>query len=92
MYLNVEDMSKRTNEHSFSIELKSKSSLSQLVISNDSKTSVLIEGILGDFESMNFIEESMIEINGDKGILQMDLSKQDLKKMISTFHKMEMSQ
>ena len=66
-------MSKRTEEHAFSIELNSKDYLKQFTMSKDAKEEVLIEGCLGELGRLSFIEGAMLEIRGTYGILRIDL-------------------
>jgi len=78
----VEEVSKRTEEHSFSIELKFKEYVKQFAMSNDAKNRVLIEGLLGELEELTSIEGVMLEINGINGILRMDLREEDWRNLL----------
>ena len=61
----------------FSIELKSLDHVKNLSLATDNNEAVLIEGFLGKLETIEFTEGIMLEINGTKGILRMDLSKKE---------------
>jgi len=67
----------KINEHMFSIELKSKEYLKSMALQNINGDNVLIEGFLGKLETIEFTEGILLEINGSKGILRMDLSKKE---------------
>jgi len=75
-------MSKRTKEHAFSIELKSKEYIKQFAMPNDAKDEVLIEGFLGELEESSFDEGVMLEIRGTNGVLRMDLREEELRKLL----------
>ena len=73
---------KNATSHLFSIELVSRDQVKCLIlhIKNDAK--VLIEGFLGDIEEIGIIEGLMLEINGSKGTLKMDLSEEEISKLL----------
>jgi hypothetical protein len=75
-------MSKRAEEHAFSIELNSTGHLRQFTISNGSREKVLLEGCLGELGELSFIEGAMLQIHGAHGILRMDLRDEDLRKLL----------
>lgn len=66
----------------FSIELKSKEHLENVILKNAGTGNVLMEGFLGQLETLNFTEDIMLEIKGSKGSLRMDLTKQELKRLL----------
>ena len=73
---------KNATSHLVSIELVSRDHVKCLIlpIKNDAK--VLIEGFLGDIEEIGIIEGLMLEINGSKGTLKMDLSEEEISKLL----------
>ena len=75
-------MSKRTKEHAFSIELRSKEYVKHVAMSNDAEDKVLIEGFLGELEEFSFIEGAMLEIKGINGTLRMDLKEEELRNLL----------
>ena len=75
-------MSKRKEEHAFSIELKSKEYLKRVTMSNEAGDKVLIEGFLGELEELSFIEGVMLELKGINGILRMDLREEELRRLL----------
>jgi len=74
--------SKKSVEHMFSIELKSKEHVKLVAMANDAEEKVLIEGFLGELEELSFIEGVMLEIKGINGILRMDLREEELRKLL----------
>lgn len=78
----MEDVSKRTKKHAFSIDLKSKEHVKHVAMSNDSEDKVLIEGFLGELEEVSFIEGAMLEIKGINGTLRMDLREEELRRLL----------
>jgi hypothetical protein len=73
---------KKTREHMFSIQLKSKDDLKSVALSNDEEGNILIEGFLGKLENINFTEGVMLEINGANGSLRMDFSEEELRGLL----------
>ncbi len=57
----------------FSVEIKSKNYLKNVLISNNLHEKVLIEGFLGEFFEIKIIENALIEFNGANGVLRIDL-------------------
>ena len=68
------------DERIFSIELKSKTSLKQVALTNDSKENVLVEGTIGQLMQAQFAEGVILQIVGNKGILRIDLSENEITK------------
>jgi hypothetical protein len=69
-------------EHSFSVEMKSRKHVRQMVISRDGDDHVLFEGNLGKLESLAMIENAVLVIHGSNGIMRIDLSENELKRVI----------
>jgi hypothetical protein len=78
----VADMKTETknNEHFFSVELKSKTSLKNVTITNGSNESVLVEGTIGKLVQATFVENEILEVVGEKGVLRINLEPKELKK------------
>ncbi len=68
--------------HMFSIELTSKNFVKRLAIPNDSDDKVLIEGFLGELKEIGFTEGIILEIQGTNGILRIELSEEELRKLL----------
>jgi hypothetical protein len=43
---------------------------------------VLFEGSLGELEELSMVEDAMLELRGANGILRIDLSEEELRKML----------
>jgi hypothetical protein len=78
----MESKPRKISEHMFSIELKSKEYLKNVILTNVGTGNVLVEGFLGELETLSFTEDIMLEIKGSKGSLRMDLSKKELKGLL----------
>lgn len=61
-------------EHSFSVQLKSKEYLTNITVSERAGEPVLLEGVLGELEDIEVIEEAVLRFKGTKGTLMVDLS------------------
>jgi len=70
-------------EHAFSIEMKSKKHVKHISLSNESHEHVLFEGSLGELEELSMIEGAVLEVRGANGVLRIDLSEEELRKMLS---------
>ena len=68
--------------HMFSIELTSKNFVKRLAIPSDSDDKVLIEGFLGELKEIGITEGIILEIQGTNGILRIDLSEEELRKLL----------
>ncbi|UCH02937.1 MAG: hypothetical protein JSV20_03925 [Candidatus Bathyarchaeota archaeon] len=74
-------MSKRAKEHAFSIELKSKQYLKELILLNRVRTNVFIEGVLGELVKLCFVEDVMLEIAAINGTFRIDLRREEFAKL-----------
>ncbi len=70
----------KNNERFFSVELKSKTSLKNITITNGSNDSVLVEGTIGKLVQATFEESLILEVVGEKGVLRINLEQKELKK------------
>ena len=70
----------KKGEHTFSIEMGSKRSLSHVSLSDESE-GVLIKGELGELQKITHEEGLMVKIIGDLGVLRIDLTEEELGKM-----------
>ena len=69
-------------EHSFSIEMKSKKHVRHISVSNESHDRVLFEGSLGELMDLSMVEGAVLEVKGANGVLRIDLSEDELRKML----------
>jgi len=73
-------MTKTVNleERSFSIELKTKQNLKNVVLISNPAENVLIEGTIGKLENAGFVSEDILEIVGSTGTLRINIAKQEI--------------
>jgi len=74
---------RKEGNHAFSIELKSKEFLRNIVISNRTGETVLVEGFLGELEELNLVEDAMLELRGSNGVLRIDIKEDELRKLFN---------
>jgi hypothetical protein len=67
-------------ERFFSVELTTKTSLKNITIANGSSDSVLVEGTIGKLVQAAFVEDVILEVVGEKGVLRINLQPKELKK------------
>ncbi len=67
-------------ERSFSVELKSKANLKNITLNNDIQENAVIEGTIGKLEHAGFVEDTVLEVTGRKGILRIDISETEIKR------------
>lgn len=80
-------MARRLNKmaeinHAFSVVMYSNEHIRNLYYKDMSKE-VLLEGSLGMLTSVNFIEDLMLEIRGENGVIRIDMSKDNVVKAIT---------
>ena len=66
-------------ERFFSVELKSKTNLKNVTMTNGGHENVLIEGTIGCLQSATFVEGVVLEVICDKGVLRIDLIQDEIK-------------
>jgi hypothetical protein len=69
--------------HAFSIEMKSKTHVRHISMSDKSHDRVLFEGYLGALKELSLIEGMVLEVRGENGVLRIDLPEEELRKMLS---------
>jgi len=70
-------------KHCFSIELRSKEFVRNLMISNRTGETVLLEGFLGELEEISLVEGGLLEVRGSNGVLRMDVNEEDLETLLA---------
>ena len=81
---NNEENSVRENEGTakeryFSIELESKASLKNATLaSSDGNEGVLIEGTVGRLKRVGFVDDVVLEVVGNKGVLRINLKEKEI--------------
>jgi len=71
-------MDDRCDEHSFSIELKSKKHIKNITLTNR----ILIEGSLGKLEEITLIEGRVVKLKGANGTLRLDICEDELMQLL----------
>jgi hypothetical protein len=74
------EMGSENKERVFSVELKSKSYLKNVTLTNGSNENVLVEGTIGELVQATFAEGVILEVVGKKGVLTIDLGEDEIKK------------
>jgi len=77
-------MGKRIEEHSFSIEMRSKDSVKTLSFMEKENGNVFFEGFLGKLKNISMVEDVMLEIEGKNGIIKLDITSQEIEKCVIT--------
>jgi len=67
-------------ERFFSVELKSKVNLKNVTVRDSSQENVLVEGTLGKLQHAEFADGVVLEVFGEKGVLRVNLTIDDIKK------------
>jgi len=73
-------MNNRTDENTFSIELRSKEHLG-LDQPKEADSLVLLEGTLGKILTIEFVEGVMLELKGTSGVLRMDITESEWNRL-----------
>jgi len=68
----------------FSVEMRSKSHVKSISISNEARDRVLFEGDLGDLEELVMVEGGMLEVRGTNGVLRIELRREELLNVLRT--------
>jgi len=53
-----------------------------MTMSNDPPDHVFFEGNLGDLEELSLSEDAVLEVRGEHGVLRLDLSRDELEKIL----------
>ena len=72
-------MQEINKERFFSVELKSKVCLKNVTLSNNGPENVLLEGTIGQLQRAEFAENLILEVVGDKGVLRINLTRDEIK-------------
>ena len=65
-------------ECSFSVELSSRDSLHGLAMNGNRGKGIMIDGSLGEIRDIEFHEDSVLVLTGEKGLIRLDLDKRTL--------------
>jgi hypothetical protein len=76
-------MGKKTDKHSFSIEMKSERYVQRVSFLDKENGKVFFEGCLGELENVVMVEDVMLEIEGRNGVLKLDITQQEMEKCLN---------
>lgn len=79
----VNNMNSDNKTHSFSLEVRERSAITNFQMSKDTQEVFLIEGFLGAINSVQLIEDVVLEIEASNGVLRIDFDKQELLDLIT---------
>jgi hypothetical protein len=78
-------------EHTFTVEMRSKSHVKSISISDEAHDRVLFEGNLGELLDLFFAEGDVLELVGVNGILRVDMSEEQLSEAIEAHRRSSLS-
>jgi len=67
-------------ERVFSVDLKSSDAIKSAALVNSRTNGVMLEGSIGVLEHAKFVENTVLEVAGSRGVLRVDLTIEDLAK------------
>jgi len=70
--------SKKSEEHSFSAEMKSEHCVKKMSFQDDDGI-IFFEGFLGKLVRVSLVEDLMLQIEGANGVLRVDIDREDLE-------------
>ena len=73
----ISDTKPSRKERVFTVELNSKSEVKNLIVQNGVQRTV-IEGTIGVLKHAGFVEGTVLELTGTRGVLRVDLAREDL--------------
>ena len=68
--------------HGFSVELKAKSHIRSISLSNAEREGVLLEGTIGEIEELDILEGAVLQIKGTHGTIMVDLAEDKLRALL----------
>ena len=72
-------MRKRVEEHSFSVEMKTKGAVKRISFLDKENEQILFEGCLGKLTCINMVEGVMLEVEGANGTLKLDITQKEIE-------------
>ena len=75
-------MTRKVDQHSFSIEMKSEQCVRRMSFLDKENGQVFFEGFFGELKNVAMVEDLMLEITGVNGILRVDISKEEMEKFL----------
>ena len=77
-------MGKKSEEHSFSIEMRSEQGVKRMSFLDNENGHIFFEGFLGKLKKINVVENVMLEIEGKNGVLKLDITRKEIEKGLSS--------
>ena len=78
-----------TLDHTFSVEMRSKSHVKSISISDEAHDRVLFEGNLGELLELSFAEGGVLEFMGVNGVLRVAVTEEQLRKALAAASQVE---
>ncbi|MCX6653854.1 MAG: hypothetical protein NTY03_01900 [Candidatus Bathyarchaeota archaeon] len=78
-------------EHTFTVEMRSKSHVKSISISDEAHDRVLFEGNLGELTKISLAEGDVLELVGVNGVLRVDLSEKQLGEALEAHRRSSLS-
>jgi hypothetical protein len=75
-------MENQTTECAVSAEIKSKDHIKQISFNPKERYPVLFECVLGNLKNLSLVEDLVLEIKGENGVLRVDLTRDDLMRLL----------
>jgi hypothetical protein len=75
----MSDANRSGKERVFTVELHSTSDVKNVIVENASQR-IVMEGTIGALKHAEFVEDTVLELVGTRGILRVDLAREDLAK------------
>jgi hypothetical protein len=79
--LKNEMISNNNRSIAFCIELISRNLVKRITLPDGSGDRLTIEGYIGELTDVELVENMMLEVKGTKGVLRMDVTKEELEKV-----------
>ena len=57
--------------------------MKNLSLSDNGRERVLVEGVLGEFEDIDIIEEAVFQLKGANGSMTLDLTEEEISRMLT---------
>lgn len=77
-------MTRKVDEHSFSVEMKSEHFVRRMSFLDKENGQVFFEGFLGELRNISMVEDVMLEIEGTNGVLRLDITQQEIEKCLTS--------
>jgi hypothetical protein len=78
-------------ENAFSVEMKSKTYVKSISISDEARDRVLFEGNLGKLMKIALVEGDVLELVGVNGVLRVDVSMEQLSEALEAYRRSSLS-